>query len=165
MIAEAKSMQPCYHRRAGELKMQVENAVKTARRADSLSDVVQAVGEYAAASEKSLQLARLSEIQGLLKNCQEAVAEVYATEAAKEKLEPASAQVAKNQEVERAKAPVQAAVTTASNHEEDFARLTTARKEREKQAKKRRMRKVRRKMIKQDVKHPQTMKEKNEARV
>ena len=101
----------------------------------------------------------------LLKNCEEAVAEVYVTEGAKEKLEPASAQAAKNQEVERAKAQVQAAVTTASNHEEDFARLTTARTEEEKQAKKRRMRKVSRKMIKQDIKQPRTMKEKNEARV
>ncbi|CDJ60284.1 hypothetical protein, conserved, partial [Eimeria maxima] len=76
VIAGSTSLQPCHHRRAGELKMQLELSVKAARRADSLSDVVQAVGEYVSFSEALLQLALTAVLEGLLKNDPPAAAEV-----------------------------------------------------------------------------------------
>ena len=76
MIADSKILHASHHRRAGELKMQVEYSVKAARRADSLSDVVQAVGEYVSASQKLLHLSLMPLLERKLANDLPAAAEV-----------------------------------------------------------------------------------------
>ncbi|CDJ61310.1 hypothetical protein EMWEY_00039800 [Eimeria maxima] len=76
MIADSEILHASHHRRAGELKMQVELSVKAARRADSLSGVVEAVSEYVSASEKLLHLSLMPLLELKLENDLPAAAEV-----------------------------------------------------------------------------------------
>ncbi|CDJ60832.1 hypothetical protein EMWEY_00035260 [Eimeria maxima] len=130
VIGSSTILQPAEHQRARELTQHVDHAVTAARRAESLSAVIQAVGHCVYVNEKLSQLVWMSKLESLLQNDTAAAAEVSAAEGAKQKLESAAAEVAQDGGVKEEQAYVQAAVTKmGSNQGRDFGRQTTAKAE------------------------------------
>ncbi|CDJ60770.1 hypothetical protein EMWEY_00034710 [Eimeria maxima] len=128
MIAASSVLQPADHQLVGQLEKQLEHAVATGRQADSLSGVVQAVGEYASASGKLVQMGWVSKLDSLLESDPEGTTELQAIEAVPLELQSTAAEVvAQDRNVEQEKAQVQAAATTTvGNQREDFSRQTKA---------------------------------------
>ncbi|CDJ59612.1 hypothetical protein EMWEY_00058250, partial [Eimeria maxima] len=127
VIAADTSMQPAERQLADKLKNQLEYAVTVAGKAVGFSSLLDALHEYVIASEKLFKLAVISKLEGMLKSDPAAAKELQETDAAKGKLQTATAKVAKGSDLQQGKAPVQAtAETTENNKGQQFGRQTTA---------------------------------------